>query len=215
MIYLFTGDDFKKKIANYEKFMKSLPEGMETFFISKNDFNKTQVESLYSGAGLFFKKCAVIFSDLFEREEIADFILEKLEWMYASGNTFIFMEGKLSKPILDAFRKGRAELNIYELPKGKKEKFNSFLLANAFGDKNKLNLWIYFRQAMESGVAMEELVGILFWKAKDMLLKKNFSKFSEAELEDFTGRISYLLPEARKKGMDDESAFEQFLLEAF
>ena len=132
-----------------------------------------------------------------------------------SRNDFIFLEGKLGKPILDAFKKVRAELNIFELPKEKKERYNNFLLADDFADRNKLNLWIHFRQAMDAGVRMEELIGILFWKAKDMLLKKNFGKFSEAELKNFVAKISYLLPEARKKGEDDESAFEQFLLESF
>ena len=50
---------------------------------------------------------------------------------------------------------------------------------------------------------------------KDMLLKKNFSKFSKEELESFALALSYLLPEARKKGVDDEATFEQFLLKAF
>ena len=62
---------------------------------------------------------------------------------------------------------------------------------------------------------MEELVGVLFWKIKDMILKKNFSKFSEAKLKSFAMKLSYLLPEARKKGVDAESAFEKFLLEVF
>ncbi len=99
--------------------------------------------------------------------------------------------------------------------KEKKERFNSFLLANALGQKDKLNLWIYFRQAMDKDVALEELAGVLFWKAKDMLLKKNHGKFKEGELKTFAAKISFLLPEARRNGKDDESAFEQFLLEAF
>ena len=98
--------------------------------------------------------------------------------------------------------------------KEKKEKFNSFLLANALSSKDKLNLWIYFRQAIEAGVALEELAGILFWKVKDMILKKNFAKFSERELKNLSARLSYLLPEARSKGPDAEEVFEQFLLEA-
>ena len=88
-------------------------------------------------------------------------------------------------------------------------------MANALGNKDKLNLWIYFRQAIDRGVGMEELIGVLFWKAKDMILKRNFSKFSLPELQNFTSKISYLLPEARKEGLDAESVFEQFLLEAF
>jgi hypothetical protein len=214
MIYLFCGDDVKNKHSNYEKFIKSLPTGTETFFIGKNDFDPMEAESLYSGAGLFFTKCAVVFTNIFEKEETLNFILSKLSLISESENYFIFLEGKLNKGVLDAFKKARAEINVFELPKEKTEKFNNFLLANAFGDKDKLNLWIYFRQAIENGAVMEELIGILFWKVKEMLLKKNFSKFSESELKDFAGKLSYLLPEARKEGKDAESVFEQFLLEA-
>ena len=221
MIYLFAGDDAKNKHTSYEKFIRSLPaqaglpKGTETFFISRNDFDKTQIESFYSGAGLFFNKCAVIFSNILEREEIRDFILGKLTQISESQNDFIFLEGKLNKPILDAFKKARAELNVFELPKAKKEKFDNFLVANAFSQKDKLNMWIYFRQAMDIGVGMEEIVGVLFWKIKDMLIKKDFRKFSESELKDSASRLSYLLPEARKEGRDAESALEQFLLKAF
>ena len=215
MIYLFTGDDAQNKRFSYEKFIKSMPTGLEIFFVNRNNFDKVQLESMYSGAGLFFSKCAVIFSDIFEREETRDFVLKKLEFMGQSDNYFVFLEGKLNKDILNAFKKACAEINIFELPKEKKEKFDNFLVANAFAKKDKLNLWIYFRLAIDKGVGMEELIGVLFWKIKDMLLKKNFSKFSEKQLKDSAFRLSYLLPEARKEGHDAESAFEQFLLEAF
>ncbi len=215
MIYLFAGDDAQLRHAAYEKFIESLPKEKASFHISRNDFDKTQIESLYSGQGLFFSTCNVIFTQVFEREDMADFILEKLPLIAESNNDFIFLEGKLSKPVLDAFKKARAELNIFELSKDKKEKYNNFTLANDFGARDKINLWIHFRQAMDLGVGMEELVGVLFWKAKDMLLKKNFSKFTEVELQNFANKLSYLLPEARKQGLDDEAAFEQFLLEAF
>ena len=215
MIYLFAGDDAKNKLKAYEKFIKSIPDDTETFFINRNDFNKGEFERFYSSNGLFFSKCAVFYENIFEREEVRDFVLGKLNKIAQQENTFTFLESKLNKPVLDAFKKVRAELNVFELPKEKKEKFNNFLLANAFGNKDKLNLWIYFRQAVDKGVVMEELVGVLFWKIKDMVLKKNFSKFSESELKNYASKISYLLPEARKEGLDAESAFEQFLLESF
>ncbi|MFA5932087.1 MAG: hypothetical protein WC793_01790 [Candidatus Paceibacterota bacterium] len=215
MLYLFSGDDSKNKILNYEKFIKSIPVGTETFFINRNDFNPVQIESFYSGASLFSALSAIVFLNIFEYEEKRDFLLERLAQMGESSNTFIFLESKLNKPILDAFKKARAELNVFELPKEKKEKFDNFLVANAFANKDKLNTWIYFRQAVDVGVGMEELVGVLFWKIKDMLLKKNFSKFKEEQLKIFVSRIPCLLPEARKNGLNAEAAFEQFLLEAF
>jgi hypothetical protein len=215
MIYLFCGDDTKNKHESYEKFIKSLSSDTETFFVGKNDFNPMEVESFYSGSGLFFKKCAVIFTNVFEKEETLNFILSKLGIMNSSSNDFIFLEGKLSKPVLDAFKEAKVKINVFELPKEKKEKFNSFLLAKTLGQRDKLNLWIYYIQDVDAGVGMEELVGVLFWKTKDMILKKDFKKFSEAELKNFAGKLSYLLPEARKEGKDAESVFEQFLLDAF
>ncbi|OGI94580.1 hypothetical protein A3A03_03075 [Candidatus Nomurabacteria bacterium RIFCSPLOWO2_01_FULL_40_18] len=215
MIYLFSGDDTKNKILSYEKFLKSVPTDTEIIFINRNDFDPMQIESLYSGSSLFSAKSAVVFSNIFEYEETRDFILEKLKLMGESANSFIFLEGKLTKPVVDAFKKARAELNIFELPKEKKEKFDNFLVANAFERKDKLNMWIYFCQAMDKGVGMEEIIGVLFWKIKDMIIKKDFRKFSEPELKNSATRLSYLLPEARKIGLDAESSFEQFLLEVF
>ena len=157
----------------------------------------------------------MVFHDILADDEASAFLLPRLKDMAESENSFIFLEGKLNKPVLNAFKKARAELDVFEAPKEKKEKFNSFVIANAFAAKDKFNTWLYFRQAVDRGVALDELSGILFWKVKDMLLKRNFAKWREEELKNLAGRISYLLPEARKKGPEAESAMEQFLLEVF
>ena len=60
--------------------MKTLPKGTELFSISKGGFDQMQIESFYSGSGLFFERCAVLFTDVFEREEAKSFILEKINW---------------------------------------------------------------------------------------------------------------------------------------
>ena len=214
MIFLFSGEGAERKRLAYEKFVKTMPKAAEIFSIGKSDFNPLQIESFYSGPGLFFKTCAVVFSGILESAEAREFILSKLERMGESENYFIFLEGKLGKPVLDAFKKARAELNVFEKEEKGEERFNSFLLANALAQKDKLNLWIYFRQAIEAGVSLEELAGVLFWKAKDMILKRNLVKFKEEELQNFAGKLSYLLPEARRDSRDAEAALEQYLLEA-
>jgi hypothetical protein len=192
-----------------------MSKDIENFFISRHNFNPMQIESLYSGSSLFSPHCAIFFQNILDYEETRDFILDKLKMMGDSNNYFIFLESKQNKSILDIFKKARAELNIFELPKEKKEKFDNFLIASAFANKDKLNTWICFRQSVNAGASLEEINGVLFWKIKDLILKKNFGKFKEEQLKMFTARLSYLLPEARKKGQDAETAFEQFLLEAF
>jgi hypothetical protein len=215
MIYLFCGDDTRKKFSAHEALIDSFPQNMEIFSISRNNFDKTQIESLYSGSSLFSKKSTILFSNIMEYEENRSFILEKLKPIAESENTFIFLEGKLLKSILDAFRKVNSEIKVFELAKEKKEKFDNFLIANAFANKDKLNTWIYFRQSVDAGASLEEINGVLFWKIKDLILKRNFNKLKEEQLKNFVAKLSYILPQARKNGFDAESAFEQFLLEAF
>ena len=215
MIYLFAGDDFEKKKKALDIFLRPAKNDIETIFIDKQDFDPMHLESLYSGESLFASETRIVLTGVLDKEESRNFILEHLPDMAISKNTFIFSDGKLKKPILDDFKKSRAEINIFEQTTTKKETFNNFLLANALGDRNKLQLWIYFRQAMGSGAMMEALLGILHWKLKDMILKKNFQKFTEAELQSIDRKMSYLLPEARRERKDDEAVFEKFLLEAF
>lgn len=215
MIYLFAGDDTKSKLSSYENFLESISTNAEIFLINKNDFDSMQIENLFSSSSLFFSKCIVVFLNIFENESASNFLLEKLQNMADSPNEFIFLDGVLNKPILDSFKKNKANIKSFDLPKEKKEKYDNFKLAYDFEKRDKLNLWIHFREAVDLGVGMEELIGVLFWKAKDMMLKRNFTKFKEQELKDFLAKISYLLPEARKNDNDAEASFEEFILEAF
>ena len=188
----------------------------EKFFFSDRNFNKDQIKMLISGGGLFSKKTVVIIENSLEKEETKDFILKNLQDMADSPNDFVFIEDKQQKAVLDEFIEKGAEVNRFEVDHKAEERkhFNVFALADAFSTRNKLLLWMLFRQALEKEIPLEELAGVLFWKAKDMLLKKSYGKYSEKELQDFASTISYLLPKARKEGKDAETAFEQFLLDS-
>ncbi len=213
MIYLFSGDDAESKKKAYDTLRSSSSRGVEFLEISRKDFDAMHLENLYSGAGLFTQKFFVTFVGVLESTEIQEFILEKLSFLQDSGNIFVFLEGKHPKAVLDSFKKAKAEVKTFEKLKEKTDTFNNFLLAEAFAKRDKLGLWIYFRQAMSYDVGLDALAGVLFWKIKDMILKKNFTKFSEKELQNFASRISTLLSEARGKGKDPEISFEQFILE--
>ncbi len=212
MIYLFTGDDTINRNKAFEKSLKDFKD-LPLLKINKNNFSFLEIESLYSDANLFDPKSVIVFSYLLEDKNINEFVLERLEFFENSKNVFIFVENKLLKSVIDQFKKQKANISIFELKKIQKEVFNNFLLANALGDRNKVNLWLYYREAISKGVALEELVGVLFWKVKDMILNKNFSKFKENELVLIAHNLSILLPKARKEGKEAEITFEKFLLE--
>src|SRR3989338_9281578 len=99
MLYLFAGDDAKRKLVAYEKFINYIPVRTEKFSFSRNNFDPMQIESLYSGSSLFSTLSATIFQDILEYEETRDFVFAKLKLMGDSANSFVFLEGKLNKPI--------------------------------------------------------------------------------------------------------------------
>ena len=107
MIYLFGGDDAKTKRGAYEKFIKSIPQSTDIFYINRNEFNPIQLESFYSGSSLFSALSAVVFQNILDHEETRDFILEKLELMGKSTNSFIFLESKLNKFIIGNLGHGK------------------------------------------------------------------------------------------------------------
>lgn len=213
MIYLFYGNDTKSKRVAYDKY-KKIKDGSDFFVFTKNDFDRSQIENLYSGSGLFSKKSNIFFENVFDNKDMMEFIISHLEDLKNSGNDFFFLESKLLKGEIDAFKEIKAEISEFELPKEALEKYNNFTLANDFGARDKLLLWAHFREAIDLGVSLEELVGVLFWKGKDMILKKQFYKFKEEEIKNFVSKLSYILPESREKGLNDEVTLEKFLLES-
>jgi hypothetical protein len=68
--------------------------------------------------------------------------------------------------------------------KGKPD-FNIFSLTDAFGRRDKKNLWVLFQKAVESGAVPEEIHGILFWQLKSMLLAHACKSAAEAGVKPF------------------------------
>ncbi|HWA32157.1 MAG TPA: hypothetical protein VG694_01770 [Candidatus Paceibacterota bacterium] len=215
MIHFLYGEDRGARNSALEKILDSLPEGTEIFRLDKETFDPDSFENFFSSSGLFFKKCTVVLSEVLASERNESFVSGKLDLIKDSANVFVFLEDAPAKATLAAFEESGAKIAEFAKVKEKKERFNSFVLANALGSRDRLGLWLGFRQAMMHGAALDELAGVLFWKAKDMILRGNFRLFSKDELVNISGRMASLLPEARRRGEDDEASFERFILEAF
>ena len=114
MIYLFYGNDTKNKRKAYDAFAKSLAK-VPAFTFIKNDFNREQVQSFFSGAGLFFDTCAIFFENVFDRydsekqrspnkmvidnDEIASLSQNPLDYFYPK-HSFTRDSSKLSQQAL-------------------------------------------------------------------------------------------------------------------
>jgi len=94
----------------------------------------------------------------------------------------------------------------------KKERDSSiFKVADAMRAADKKALWVLYMKEIAKGSAPEAVHGILFWAAKDMLLKATSAK-AEERASQLVATLVELPHEARRRGEDVEYALERFTL---
>ena len=216
MLSLFYGNDFeKRKIAREREIFdfKKKFSNFEILIITDTKADPFLIESLSFGGGLFDKKFLVLLEYTLENEEFCNFILPKLKILQESNNAFLFLERSLVKENLKNFIKIGAKIEEFSLPKTEK-KDNVFLVANAIEQRNKKNAWLLFNKLLKNGVAGEKILGILFWKIKDMIVKKKFRNFSEIELKQLSSKFTQAFHEGHRGGRKIEDGIEKIILES-
>ena len=223
MIYLFHGTDINKAMKKANELADSLRKkkpDASFFKISTDNFDINVLDEYIGGQGLFSNKYIVFLDRLCEKKEIKEAFVDKLKEIGESENIFIILEGKIDKATLNKIEK-RAEKSIaFDLSekeeneiKSKKEGgLNIFEIANALGEKNKKNLWIVYRILIQEGKVPEEIHGVLFWKAKTMLLSGGTSVWKENELNKLIEDLISVYHESRRGLHELETGLEALLI---
>lgn len=167
MLYLLHGKSTEQKKAIKAK-AKIL--GITPTHIHHEDLQEKKIDDLVSvQTGLFGDKEMYVIHSL---ARILD-IKNLLEGYAESDNIFIFSEDTITKPITKIFEKHESTIKDFGKEEKKKEnKFNMFSLTDAFGARDKKNLWLLFSEALAHG-SPEEIHGILFWQVKNLALVKS------------------------------------------
>lgn len=233
MIYFFSGDKFQevKKSSQelIEKLVKDRPDS-SVLQINEENFGEYELSGLSKEQGLFEKQLIVVLNYLISAESVWENIQAKLQEMAESKNIFILVEGPLDKRIRDKIGKTAKESKNFSTEE--KEKYNPFLLTDAYGAKNKKKLWVLYQQAILNGSAPEEIHGLLFWQVKSMLVaklsaspvesglkpfvfqkSKTFGQnFSEIELKKHSNDLVKIYHDIRKGTGDMSTGLEKFIL---
>ena len=144
------------------------------------------MDELIFSQGLFERKFIVFVNRLFENAEAKEAIVKKLSAIAKSENIFIFLEGKVDKATLLLIAEVAEKVQTFETKEGKKKfEFNIFSLTDAFGKRDRKNLWVLYQKASASGAIPEEIHGILFWQVKNMILASETGSATEAGLAPF------------------------------
>lgn len=189
MLYFFYGTDTdkarEKARALTDGLRKKKPDA-EVFQLDVLHTSEAELDELIHGQGLFNKNYIVYAARLFENDEMKEAFLERLEDIKRSPNIFAVVEERVDKKTLFLITEAAERAQFFESKQdGKKPDFNIFSLTDAFGRRDKRNLWVLLQKAVASGAAPEEIHGVLFWQLKNMLLAKQYTSAEEAGVKPF------------------------------
>lgn len=235
MLYLIYGNDWERVRAKAREVLDLLktkrPEA-SIVSLEEEGVSEQKIEELAGSQGLFERKFIVFGDRVCADSSSAEILQNKIDVISKSENVFLLLEGELKVGIVKVFEKKAFKVEKFEKVE-KKERFNSFLLADALGDKNKQNLWVLYRMAINEGLSPEELHGTLFWQAKTLRAvtlaksaeeaglkpfawskaKRYVSKWNESELRNLTNNLVSIYHDSRRGEHEMETALEKFILD--
>ncbi|MBA3551175.1 hypothetical protein H0W32_03135 [Patescibacteria group bacterium] len=241
MIYLLYGTNSTKARAKLHDLVASLikkkPDASHVRMTDEG-FDAAHLEENISGMGLFSQKTIVEMDNIFRNKEAKEIVLDRIKDIGKSENVFVFLESILTKADLTKFEKNGEKIQEFTEPASAKalagkDTFKIFSLTDAFGRRDKKQLWVLYTKAKMSDVADEEIHGILFWQVKAILQAlsaKNakdaglnpfvyqksigFSqKFSHTELKKISSDLVSIYHNARRGIIPFDLALEKFILE--
>lgn len=198
MIYLLHGEDTEKARAKAHELVDTLrtkkPDA-SFFKIEAAQFSAEKLDELINSQGLFESKYIVLLDRVFENKEAKEQLLDSRKELAESPHIFIFLEGKIDKASLTKLEKVAAKAQVFEMKNGgvggMAEKtfsvgeFNTFALGDAFGRRDKKELWFLYSKAALRNIPAEEIHGILFWAWKSMALAAASKDAGEAGLNPY------------------------------
>ncbi|MBU6371073.1 MAG: hypothetical protein KGH93_00755 [Patescibacteria group bacterium] len=242
MIYFYHGADAdsarKKANVTVDALLAKRPDAAYVK-LGGDDIAAGKLAELAGGQGLFSAKSIVYLSGVFENKENKEVILKHIKELADSENIFIFAEGKTDKASLAKIEKvaeKTEEFSEKEKAPAKKSdrKPDFFAFADAFGRRDRKVLWMMLADAFASGMAAEEIHGMLFWEAKNLMLaaraknaaeaglnpypfskaRENIKYFKNGELAAAFDRLVAMYHDAHRGLIDFPVALERFVLES-
>ncbi len=205
MIYILLGNDTKKKSL----FVKGLCKNDPLIFDYKNLPEKGELLDKACGVSLFGEE-SILIIDSALRDKNFNLEIEDISLLKESKNIIVFLEDKLNATEIKNYKK-YAEIQDFNLIESKKFQYNIFSIADSFANRDKIGTWISYRNFVTLGIPVEEISGIIFWKVKDMMIKKS-KMFSKEELINISNKLTSIYHRSHRGELDFVIALEELIL---
>ncbi|MDB4984486.1 MAG: hypothetical protein JWM20_665 [Patescibacteria group bacterium] len=166
-------------------------------------FDEVQTPSLFGEKKLF------ILGGILDDEDAKELLIEKAESLSNAPHDILITVEKL---LVGDARKLEPFAKIHTIAEkaAAKALFDPFSLVSAFAAGDKKKSWILLAQVAQSG-EMEPTHGMIWWKLKDMMTKKN-SSFNQEQLHEMARKLVSVYHESRKGGLEMRERLEEFFL---
>jgi hypothetical protein len=160
---------------------------------------------------MFGGKRVLVFEGVCANPALCEVFLDSLDILSKSEEALFVFEEKPLADLRKRLEKRASSVEKFDAPK--KERDSSvFALANALKRGDKKALWVGYLREIEKGNAPEMLHGILFWAAKDMLLRSRAGSPERNRGIELITELAKLPHASRRNGFELEYALEKFAL---
>ncbi len=188
MFYFLHGTDTHKSREKLHELLvlakKKRPDA-EIFKMTTENWSEGQFDELLISQGLFEQKYTVVLDNLFEKKDVKEYVVDRLESIKDSEQIFLFLESKVDAVSLKKIEKHGEKIQEFAKKEEAKEKSNIFSITNGLLDKDKKTLWVSLIDFLNKGAAAEEVHGIFFWQIKNMILASRSKSSNETGLSLF------------------------------
>ncbi len=184
MLHTFFGNDTSTVRQKAADFLEQKKEaGITVERIDTDSYAPGVFINLSGATSLFGTETLYLIDTPSNQKDFFTDVIEHLEILAESPNTFVVIEESILAPEKKRFQK-HAETFV-EYKKNVTERFNAFSMADSLAKKNKRMLWVQLQEAYSAGLSPEEIIGTLWWQLKSLRLAALTQNAAEAGMKDF------------------------------
>lgn len=207
MLYLYTGTDRGKSRAALQKELARFENKKYSIVRVTDAHTVPDLSAALQGGGMFGGSRVVVFENVLLHEEMAPALFAALQFLSDSSEPYFILEEKVDAPTRKKLEKYAEKSERFDAAKGERDT-GAFELGYAMQRRDKKAFWVGYMRELSKDSAPEMIHGILFWAAKQQLLRNT----NDVRAQKLVARLAELPHEARRKGFDLEYALEHFAL---
>ncbi len=208
MLFLYSGTDTERARTRLNIVIDDTAGQADVFRIT-DAHTLADLEAALMGGGMFGGARVVVLDSTLTHEDMREVVLARLPALKASSDTFYIYEGALDAATRKQVEKYAEKSEKFDAAKSAARE-TIFNLVRPLQDGKKKDLWVAYQKELQAGKAPEAIHGILFYAAKDALLRKP----ADVRAKKLVADLAALPHEARRSGFELEYALERFVLSA-